>query len=47
MIKGVSAGREAVDCVWRGGRKWVEAGRHRNREAIVARFTRTLAGLAG
>lgn len=42
-----SAGREAVDCVWRGGRKWVEGGRHRDRDAIVARYTRTLARLAG
>lgn len=33
-----SAGIQAVDCVWRRGRKWVERGRHRNRDAIVARY---------
>src|SRR5205823_638714 len=27
-----------VDCVWRGGRKLVENGRHRAREASLARF---------
>jgi formiminoglutamate deiminase len=27
-----------VDCVWVAGRKWVEAGRHRARDAIVARY---------
>lgn len=42
-----SAGREAVDCVWRRGRKWVEHGRHRDRDAIVARYSRTVARLAG
>ena len=34
-----------VDCVWVGGRKWVEAGRHRAREAIVARYRQSLARL--
>jgi formiminoglutamate deiminase len=34
-----------VDCVWVGGRKWVEAGRHRAREAIVARYRRSIARL--
>jgi formiminoglutamate deiminase len=34
-----------VDCVWVGGGKWVEAGRHRACEAIVARFRRSLARL--
>jgi formiminoglutamate deiminase len=34
-----------VDCVWVGGRKWVEAGRHRAREPIVARFRRSIARL--
>jgi formimidoylglutamate deiminase len=34
-----------VDCVWVGGRKWVEAGRHRAREPIVARYRRSLARL--
>ncbi len=34
-----------VDCVWVGGRKWVEGGQHRAREAIVARYRRSLARL--
>ena len=34
-----------IDCVWVGGRKWVEAGRHQARERIVARYRRSLAGL--
>jgi cytosine/adenosine deaminase-related metal-dependent hydrolase len=34
-----------VDCVWVGGRKWVEAGGHRAREPIVARYRRTIARL--
>jgi formimidoylglutamate deiminase len=34
-----------VDCVWVGGRKWVEAGRHRAREPIVARYRRCIARL--
>jgi len=34
-----------VDCVWVGGQKWVEAGRHRAREPIVARYRRSIARL--
>jgi cytosine/adenosine deaminase-related metal-dependent hydrolase len=34
--------RSLVDCVWRAGRKVVSGGRHRDREAIVARYERTL-----
>jgi formiminoglutamate deiminase len=34
-----------VDCVWVSGRKWVEAGRHRAREPIVARYRRSIARL--
>jgi formiminoglutamate deiminase len=34
-----------VDCVWVGGRKWVEAGRHQTREPIVARYQRSIARL--
>jgi formiminoglutamate deiminase len=34
-----------VDCVWVGGRKWVEAGRHRAWEPIVARYQRSIARL--
>ena len=33
-----SAGNRAVDCVWSGGRKVVEAGRHVARDRIAARF---------
>jgi formimidoylglutamate deiminase len=34
-----------VDCVWVGGRKCVEAGRHRARDPIVARYRRSIARL--
>lgn len=34
----VFASRAGVDCVWRGGAKQVEGGRHRNRDAIEARY---------
>jgi formimidoylglutamate deiminase len=34
----VFASRSGVDCVWRGGVKQVENGRHRNRDAIEARY---------
>ncbi|HYL69865.1 MAG TPA: formimidoylglutamate deiminase [Candidatus Dormibacteraeota bacterium] len=37
-----AAGRSAVDCVWRAGAKLVEGGRHRDRDAIVARYGRAL-----
>ena len=36
-----------IDCVWAGGRKVVEGGRHRDRDAIVARFQRCVEGLLG
>ncbi|MCK0195879.1 formimidoylglutamate deiminase [Ancylobacter sp. 6x-1] len=36
-----------VDCVWRGGEKVVEAGRHRARESIEARFRASMARLGG
>jgi len=35
-----------VDCVWVGGRKVVAEGRHRDRDAIAARFRRTMLDLA-
>jgi formiminoglutamate deiminase len=35
----------AIDCVWRGGRKWVEGGRHVAAGAIAERYRRTIAGL--
>ncbi|MGH6888888.1 MAG: formimidoylglutamate deiminase [Rhizomicrobium sp.] len=34
-----------VDCVWRGGRKVVAAGRHCARDSVVARYRRTLSQL--
>jgi formimidoylglutamate deiminase len=37
-----AAGREAIDCVWRAGIKLVSGGRHRDRDAIVARFAEAL-----
>ncbi len=40
-----AAGRGAVDCVWRHGRKVVTGGRHIAREAIAARYRARLAGL--
>lgn len=40
-----SAGRGAVDRVWRQGRPVVEQGRHIARDAITARYRRVLSGL--
>jgi formimidoylglutamate deiminase len=37
-----AAGREAIDCVWRAGEKVVRGGRHRRREALLARYRRAL-----
>jgi formiminoglutamate deiminase len=37
-----SADNGVVDCVWTGGRKRVEGGRHRDRAAIETRFAHTL-----
>jgi len=34
--------RALVDCVWRGGRKLVSGGRHRDREALRARYAQAL-----
>jgi len=34
-----------IDCVWRGGRKLVENGRHRERDACLARFKSVMARL--
>jgi cytosine/adenosine deaminase-related metal-dependent hydrolase len=39
------AGRSLVDCVWAGGRKVVQDGRHQGREAVAERFRRVLKGL--
>lgn len=41
----VFASRAGIDCVWRGGVKQVEGGRHRHREAIDARYRMALARL--
>jgi formiminoglutamate deiminase len=40
-----AAGRAAVDCVWRGGRKLVEHGRHMRREPILERYRHALESL--
>jgi formimidoylglutamate deiminase len=37
-----SGGRRLIDCVWRAGEKVVIDGRHRHRDAIVARYRRAL-----
>ncbi|MGZ8281638.1 MAG: formimidoylglutamate deiminase [Allosphingosinicella sp.] len=37
-----AAGRSAIDCVWRRGRKLVEDGNHVDGDAIRARYRRTL-----
>lgn len=41
----IFAARAPIDCVWAGGRKLVENGRHIHREAIETRFRVTLARL--
>jgi cytosine/adenosine deaminase-related metal-dependent hydrolase len=38
-------GRKLVDCVWRAGEKVVINGRHRHRDAIVARYRQALDNL--
>jgi formimidoylglutamate deiminase len=40
-----AAGREVIDCVWRAGEKVVSGGRHRRREAFVARYRRAMKAL--
>lgn len=40
-----AAGRDVIDCVWRAGEKVVSAGRHRERESIVARYRRAVKAL--
>jgi len=37
-----AGGRELIDCVWRAGAKVVSHGRHRDRDAILARYAKTL-----
>jgi len=40
-----AGGRAVIDCVWRAGEKVVSAGRHRERDAIVARYRRAMKAL--
>jgi formiminoglutamate deiminase len=40
-----SGGQKLIDCVWRAGEKVVIDGRHRHRDAIVARYRRALDSL--
>ena len=37
-----AAGREAIDCVWRAGTRLVSGGRHRDRDALTARYGEAL-----
>ena len=37
-----AGGRELIDCVWRAGVRVVQGGRHRDREALIARYGRAL-----
>ena len=41
-----SAGNALVDCVWSGGRKVVQGGRHLSRARIAARFAATMRRLS-
>jgi cytosine/adenosine deaminase-related metal-dependent hydrolase len=34
--------RDVIDCVWRAGEKVVSGGRHRQRDAIIARYRRAM-----
>ncbi|MFZ0499900.1 MAG: formimidoylglutamate deiminase [Steroidobacteraceae bacterium] len=42
-----AAGRDVIDCVWRAGEKVVSGGRHRQRDAIIARYRRAMKTLLG
>ena len=42
-----AAGKAAVDCVWRRGRKVVAGGRHLNRDAILARYQQAFSRIGG
>jgi formiminoglutamate deiminase len=37
-----AAGRAAIDCVWRAGERLVSGGRHRDRDALIARYAQAL-----
>ena len=40
-----AGGRELIDCVWRAGERVVSGGRHRDRDALVARYAQVLRAL--
>src|SRR5215467_5267508 len=40
-----AGGRELIDCVWRAGERVVSGGRHRDRDALIARYGRVLHAL--
>jgi len=40
-----AGGRELIDCVWRAGERVVSGGRHRDRDALIARYGRALHAL--
>jgi cytosine/adenosine deaminase-related metal-dependent hydrolase len=40
-----AGGRELIDCVWRAGERVVSGGRHRDRDALIARYGRALRAL--
>jgi formimidoylglutamate deiminase len=42
----IFSGGRMIDCVWVGGTRRVEGGRHAERETIAARFTKTMTALA-
>jgi formiminoglutamate deiminase len=37
-----AGGAELIDCVWRAGERVVSGGRHRDRDALIARYSRAL-----
>ena len=37
-----AGGRELIDCVWRAGERVVSGGRHRDRDALIARYSGAL-----
>jgi formimidoylglutamate deiminase len=37
-----AGGRGLIDCVWRAGERVVSGGRHRERDAVLARYARTI-----
>lgn len=41
-----AAGTQAIDCVWRFGRKWVSSGRHIRRDAILSAYAKVVGRLS-